>query len=497
MRGKHPAGVIRHTADRGSSPHARETPGQHRIAAVHQRLIPACAGNTYRHPADRRRWPAHPRMRGKHALPSLNCASAAGSSPHARETLRQSVRPSFRRRLIPACAGNTATGAQAALGQTAHPRMRGKHLIVDKITGGAIGSSPHARETQTAHHGHAGMSRLIPACAGNTRSESTKSCTRPAHPRMRGKHERRRRADDLRAGSSPHARETRERAWHLGAGRRLIPACAGNTVALVQVLTSPTAHPRMRGKHGARRLSHDSFAGSSPHARETPRQAQGGGKLPTAHPRMRGKHRARAAARSAEDGSSPHARETHELEPGVRHQQRLIPACAGNTRASYSAGGISSAHPRMRGKHSKASATPTRRRGSSPHARETRVDLVGQGKNDRLIPACAGNTYLDRRRRSRPPAHPRMRGKHVRAPGRRHLYDGSSPHARETPRRLRPRCSPRRLIPACAGNTSIVPHHRRINPAHPRMRGKHYRLRRPHVQRYGSSPHARETPAAI
>ncbi len=254
-----------------------------------------------------------------------------GSSPHARETRRRGARTRLGRRLIPACAGNTA--AVAAL-----------PLVVP-------GSSPHARETLRHPADAPGVNRLIPACAGNTSRPPTACSLRSAHPRMRGKHQERECEASATAGSSPHARETRQLRSRRSDGLRLIPACAGNTQ-------------------------------SPPQARRTP----------SAHPRMRGKHLVIVVADHVEPGSSPHARETLDNLKDNLWPERLIPACAGNTGSRARCDRGQSAHPRMRGKHARLIPRMNCPCGSSPHARETPQTSVREQRVGRLIPACAGNT---------------------------------------------------------------------------------------------------------
>ena len=74
---------------------------------------------------------------------------------------------------------------------------------------------------------------------------------------------------------------------------------------------------------------------------------------------------------------------------------RLIPACAGSTVPSSHTRRRPSAHPRMRGEHLDHARYPRWSRGSSPHARGARPELLAQDPVDRLIPACAGSTLPD------------------------------------------------------------------------------------------------------
>ncbi len=111
-----------------------------RCAAL-DRFIPACAGNTRR--AAVTTVAVHPRMRGEHA--ARRRPRCRGSSPHARGTpglarrdgISRPVHPRMRgepsasdrwhvRRFIPACAGNTRSSMPTMQGPV-HPRMRGEH----------------------------------------------------------------------------------------------------------------------------------------------------------------------------------------------------------------------------------------------------------------------------------------------------------------------------------------------------------------------------------
>src|SRR5690606_16730454 len=56
------------------------------------RIIPACAGNTASVTSSRRPRTDHPRMRGEHARFSFVVQNVAGSSPHARGTLLRAIR---------------------------------------------------------------------------------------------------------------------------------------------------------------------------------------------------------------------------------------------------------------------------------------------------------------------------------------------------------------------------------------------------------------------
>ena len=231
MRGEHAVGMLGIADLHGSSPHARGTPTVGFRRDVHERFIPACAGNTPGRPPTSVASSVHPRMRGEHSMSRRNSLSTSGSSPHARGTPRHRHPRRGLDRFIPACAGNTGCDGRRTARSSVHPRMRGEQLNGRSPSLDPAGSSPHARGTR----GH---------CVLHVRPPSV-------HPRMRGEHGSAAGFPRICAGSSPHARGT---PFLRGAERpdvRFIPACAGNTNR------KPVRHV---GQHG-----------SSPHARGTPR----------------------------------------------------------------------------------------------------------------------------------------------------------------------------------------------------------------------------------
>ena len=270
MRGEHQSGLMVLVLIPGSSPHAR---GTRRIRAPAGRsagIIPACAGNTpagCRRPRGRR---DHPRMRGEHRARQSPGPRDRGSSPHARGT-RLPV--GFERALpgiIPACAGNTRAGRGRAISRRDHPRMRGEHENEVLLARGKTGSSPHARGTPTLEPASPACLRIIPACAGNTPHAAATRSSHRDHPRMRGEHQGTRQSIASKVGSSPHARGTPGDLFVMQYGTRIIPACAGNTRSTVTNSRGRWDHPRMRGEHFFMPEDGHHPKGSSPHARGTP-----------------------------------------------------------------------------------------------------------------------------------------------------------------------------------------------------------------------------------
>ena len=233
-------------------------------------------------------------------------------------------------------------------------------------------------------------------------------------------------------GSSPHARGTRY--GHNGPRitTRFIPACAGNAPGTGLRESWPTVHPRMRGERESSTKKQSFKCGSSPHARGTrgePPEGHGGRRF---IPACAGNAPVAWPGSTADAGSSPHARGTLS---GARVRQsgaRFIPACAGNASERRNRPGYLPVHPRMRGERRAPSPTTARCNGSSPHARGTPRDRRLHLGVDRFIPACAGNADASY--------------------GITGFNGGSSPHARGTRPPVRLASEHRRFIPACAGN---------------------------------------------
>ena len=135
---------------------------------------------------------------------------------------------------------------------------------------GGVGSSPLARGTRLILMIAALLARLIPARAGNTLALRCAIRASPAHPRSRGEHPTNALPSECVAGSSPLARGTQQTVTSARKWSRLIPARAGNTLLQSGASVSRPAHPRSRGEHPRPPSSDAASHGSSPLARGTP-----------------------------------------------------------------------------------------------------------------------------------------------------------------------------------------------------------------------------------
>ena len=109
---------------------------------------------------------------------------------------------------------------------------------------------------------------------------------------------------------------------------------------------------------------------------------------------------------------------------------RIIPARAGSTDDFRDGRDGVRDHPRSRGVHSGRSSFRARQSGSSPLARGPPDNAEIVHDDVRIIPARAGSTVLTGRHNPPREDHPRSRGVHKTADGKRPGCVGSSPLAR-------------------------------------------------------------------
>ena len=271
--------------------------------------------------------------------------------------------------LIPACAGKTFTTRAGPARWWAHPRVCGENLEPSPLAWGKQGSSPRVRGKHLGPQQFDDMERLIPACAGKTRSPGLQARALRAHPRVCGENEGLRGIFVDHDGSSPRVRGKHVPNLAQAGNQGLIPACAGKTITSFPTAALLRAHPRVCGENLKGQLEAVTGGGSSPRVR---------GKLRSAR---------RAPAR-----------------------ERLIPACAGKTRSPGLQARALRAHPRVCGENVTWSASRVTNAGSSPRVRGKRSEHRCQFVVLGLIPACAGKTP----RASHPccgcRAHPRVCG---------------------------------------------------------------------------------------
>ena len=138
----------------------------------------------------------------------------------------------------------------------------------------------------------------------------------------------------------------------------------------------------------------------------------------------------------------------------VGHFVGIIPAYAGNTWVDSAAVEGHGDHPRVCGEHSTGWPNMVNAWGSSPRMRGTRHHGLRRHTRLGIIPAYAGNTRDRQAHTSTGRDHPRVCGEHNFIALDPAEGRGSSPRMRGTHDRLRPGPQHRGIIPAYAGNTT-------------------------------------------
>ena len=233
----------------GSSPLTRGKPYIQTLAGQLSRLIPAHAGKTVAGHDAADCVPAHPRSRGENAFSASRPPSSRGSSPLTRGKPIGQLMPILTTGLIPAHAGKTWTAYCPIRYRQAHPRSRGENLINAHVRRGDHGSSPLTRGKLELGHPLCGSERLIPAHAGKTSVRPACRVPGAAHPRSRGENVRMVSPPQALMGSSPLTRGKHGVRLFRHCLFRLIPAHAGKTVVRVVIRILRWAHPRSRGEN--------------------------------------------------------------------------------------------------------------------------------------------------------------------------------------------------------------------------------------------------------
>ena len=293
---------------------------------------------------------------------------------------------------------------------------------------------------------------------GTRQSPLQDSRTDTVHPRVCGEHNAVTICSSRSSGSSPRVRGTRSAVASEAGLPRFIPACAGNTPYSYSRRSSSPVHPRVCGEHGAVGAARRGGHGSSPRVRGTrswpfPEITRG-----SVHPRVCGEHIPAKGLSPSSNGSSPRVRGTPAL---------VLPSALSEP-----------VHPRVCGEHRVNLTNFSSNVGSSPRVRGTRPVPRCVVRRARFIPACAGNTLIEREPRRTAPVHPRVCGEHRRRRKQRKTRTGSSPRVRGTLQNRVEPDRPGRFIPACAGNTRLATASTSCRSVHPRVCGEHDRGRR-------------------
>ena len=200
--------------------------GEHDYIA-RQRSIPACAGEPGR--ALREPVPdwVYPRVCGGTSKSVDVSKRARGLSPRVRGNRHARRSPVYRRRSIPACAGEPTWSGKRRIGIWVYPRVCGgtKEWGCPIVWG--TGLSPRVRGNQSWINPPDRPAGSIPACAGEPRQAVTGSKAETVYPRVCGGTRQRRSCRSGEKGLSPRVRGNLDRKDVPARPIGSIPACAG------------------------------------------------------------------------------------------------------------------------------------------------------------------------------------------------------------------------------------------------------------------------------
>ena len=281
----------------------------------------------------------------------MSRSTVLGSSPRMRGTPHLCRDAAFGHGIIPAYAGNTLCSICRRSCWKDHPRVCGEHLAVERLALVDAGSSPRMRGTLCDGRSEIVQPGIIPAYAGNTNRVRLDGIRPRDHPRVCGEHRGGLTVLSEREGSSPRMRGTlvigRVACVVLG----IIPAYAGNTMAVEPCHALVWDHPRVCGEHVVNCSPPHAASGSSPRMRGTPENRRRHNIQIQDHPRVCGEHEAAVTGGLTDAGSSPRMRGTLSIRPSSMWRRGIIPAYAGNTISTAPQSTVCWDHPRVCGEH--------------------------------------------------------------------------------------------------------------------------------------------------
>ena len=173
----------------------------------------------------------HPRVGGGDHHRGRHRPNRKGSSPRGRGRLPLPARFDFDERFIPAWAGETARAAECRHGRWVHPRVGGgdPHNVAFPFF--QRGSSPRGRGRPVKVQTVVDYNGFIPAWAGETAAVMNVVSSPRVHPRVGGGDTFGRLVVNDGKGSSPRGRGRPRGAASRRRGQGFIPAWAGETSA--------------------------------------------------------------------------------------------------------------------------------------------------------------------------------------------------------------------------------------------------------------------------
>ena len=198
--------------------------------------------------------------------------STVGSSPRVRSRLDVCNTADGIHGIISACAEQTTPISSRSVAATDHLRVCGADVLFP-CGWPTKGSSPRVRcrrvlgRFQTLPHG------IISACAEQTGAITVYHGVIRDHLRVCGADPQRQARRSMKAGSSPRVRSRQQVAHAPRNPRRIISACAEQTIPWMALMTNRGDHLRVCGADSMASLWHSGTVGSSPRVRSRRRSS--------------------------------------------------------------------------------------------------------------------------------------------------------------------------------------------------------------------------------
>ena len=152
-------------------------------------------------------------------------------------------------------------------------------------------------------------------------------------------------------------------------------------------------------------------------------------------------------------GSPPRVRGTVGALRALWPLDGITPACAGNRMSDGRTSFTREDHPRVCGEQLMGLPSMSIRIGSPPRVRGTVASVIAMAGDERITPACAGNSRFGNLSATIKKDHPRVCGEQEYRPLSLMMVMGSPPRVRGTAIACSASSVSRRITPACAGNS--------------------------------------------
>ena len=149
---------------------------------TNRRIIPACAGRTIVIDVDGQSNSDHPCVCRENEHATSTMTAILGSSLRVQGEQTRSHRPPVGPRIIPACAGRTLGVIDQPIPDSDHPCVCRENPRRAGLCEGKRGSSLRVQGEHSKGYLHALSRRIIPACAGRTATAAWQGIANADHP---------------------------------------------------------------------------------------------------------------------------------------------------------------------------------------------------------------------------------------------------------------------------------------------------------------------------